>query len=513
MTKEEKRKKDAEITKKFLQVNTDNVRQLVAECIRMFNGLNDAGEYYLKGGNAFDLLKGNVPSGDWDFQFKPNDVIYGNWEQQFPALDERIKTGLVNLAQTRLNWNTAYQGAAIFALQPANEGEVLTGGFLCGPRYRIYKHHQIDRLKDPESQRIKLDPQDITHLPVRGAGAGPVVYVNYTIAGFILYRLVYAHHYQVGGEKFMLKSEIIDISVPRPGSAEVHLSQEGVITHFREVDANGTRIRIPGWGYHFYENLNLLQEIRLGTSGSPHKKKKRSDRGNEALNKLILANETDNTAFIVCTDRIKEEPAGAPLVTSFLNAILYNVPEIDIKKDLYEFLFNRYETLEIYRKKRPIQIEHLADFDCDNSKNMKVGDVQDTLRSFLVYCNLATDLPPKDYKLKSEYECRIFSPLNELNREKPFALLFVALQINQTAFDRIREVSRTTNHIFASGHSFEILPASDDLIIVKYIKSGVKQGVRFYFRQRAWPAYNINDFLSDTLIESQREGVASTRLS
>jgi hypothetical protein len=81
-------------------------------------------------------------------------------------------------------------------------------------------------------------------LPANCAHCGPAIYVNNTIPGFILYRMAYACNYTVGTDGFSIKSEIIDISIPRAGSAEIYMSQEGAVTRFRLLGG----FTIPGWG-------------------------------------------------------------------------------------------------------------------------------------------------------------------------------------------------------------------------------------------------------------------------
>lgn len=151
-------------------------------------------------------------------------------------------------------------------------------------------------------------------------GAGPMIYVNYTIPDFILYRLMYGYHYtDVEGKNFELKSEIIDVTVPRKGSAEVFLSQQGVVTHFSRSEQG---FDIPGWGYHFYENINLLQEIRLGLSSSADKEEKRVRRGEQAMEALQALNPAG-----LLQESIVESVSGSgeKRIQGYLGALTYNI--------------------------------------------------------------------------------------------------------------------------------------------------------------------------------------------
>lgn len=304
---EDKRVIDAEITKKFLADNRNIVKRLIGNFADCMNA--EKFRYYLKGGNAIKILDGKDEDhldGDFDFQLLPGADVYANWAGNFGTLDRE----LVNILKNTVDSTAAIADIGNFNLDCFEAGTIrnlaITKGIGLGNLQRRERHDDImyigrrygrmpytgiieaggDRRIEEKGivERAEVQFDDA------GAGFGPSVYVNYTIPGFILYRMVYSYRYEMDGQTFNLKSEIIDLSVPRPGSAEVYLSQEGVVTHFRRSGIAAYPFMIPGWGYHFYENINLLQEIALGISGSPDKKQKRIDRLKLALGMLVRAN-------------------------------------------------------------------------------------------------------------------------------------------------------------------------------------------------------------------------------
>lgn len=333
MNKETRRFLDSVITKNFLTDNDNRrfVTELATEFSKILNKKLEETNYssfinsnfYLKGGNSIAVLTGEEPTGDFDFQFAPPKSVYQNWNKHFQKLDELI---LSSLRQTLINFNAGnpkakfndqifkpenIMSSAITENPTFNEISLTKGKQRISERH-IGKNHcgqqtYFNIINDPaynaEEGRIELDENETVELELK-INCGMSIYVNYSIPGFILYRLVRSYLYNEDGEEadIPLKSEIIDISVPRPGSGENLLSQDGVITRFRLK--NG--FKIPGWGYHFYENINLLQEIELGISGSKDKKDKRIKRLRQSIRNLWKVNRSNEKATL-CGEKICEE--------------------------------------------------------------------------------------------------------------------------------------------------------------------------------------------------------------
>ncbi len=375
MDPDKRRVLDAVITKDFLAKNQLIVRMIVNEFAVQMNaaGLTGPGyRFYLKGGNALSILSGRPIDGDYDFQLMPSDAAYADWGNSFPMLDTAIMnvlTGtIINVAdqiagmpapQPGFNVSSftaaALRGWAGTAGNPINKAGIDLSNLVQGDRqnnirriginYRMHTFHQI--VTDPNfvQNRIEGDVQiDIQNFNnPRARNLGPMIYVNYTIPGFILYRVVYSYIYNIGGDTFNLKSEIIDVSVPRPGSAERHMSQEGVVTHFRPAVVYP--FDIPGWGYHFYENINLLQEIELGISGSPQKGDKRISRLGDSMRALITANDPNRQRLSSILKMTMNEPGNNGTVTSirgYFGALAYNINDYNAyNQDAIVYLQNK----------------------------------------------------------------------------------------------------------------------------------------------------------------------------
>ena len=337
-TVQKRRQLDAKITKKFLsqEQNKENIERIVDAFSREVMNKKDDGsnlieKFYLKGGSAINVLQGMPPdpnnednASDYDFQLVPTQKVYDDWmkrarrqnpgqeEDSFSQLDAFILNALIHAAgQWPQNEDDRY--IDFWREEPHCE-EVYEGyknlrkiGFPY--KDKTYSQIKTDPAFDKVEGRIKLTPDKISadnRLAKTNALHGLHIYVNYTIPGFLLYRLVKAYRCKIKGEEeeCMIKSEIIDVSVPRLGSAERYISQEGVITHFREIGD----FMVPGWGYHFYENINLLQEVFLGYSGSPHKVKKRWERLNLSIEKL---KEVNGGVIDNMLGKTMKEPCGA----------------------------------------------------------------------------------------------------------------------------------------------------------------------------------------------------------
>ncbi len=307
MTHEQKQKIEAEITAEFISKNSERVMDVAKTFSEKI--LNDKiiskymNNFYLKGGNSISVLEDKPLTGDFDFQFVPNADAYNNWNTRIDVIDKRIieamKDTVKDYGGSMFDTSISDCGnikkivsEVIGKDADAAENEFFNSVERIGDEYMTcdYVTVAVEASKNADN-RAAVNRQTQPEMNVFDNKKFPAcVYVNYTIPGFILYRLVCKRSYTITidgvAEKVTLKSEIIDVSIPRVGSGEVYMSMKGIVTNFREKDA----FVIPGWGYHFYENINLLQEIELGISGSPQKKEKRLDRFNQAANKLIEAN-------------------------------------------------------------------------------------------------------------------------------------------------------------------------------------------------------------------------------
>lgn len=334
---DQRRVADAEITRAFLARNSDVVDRLIAR----FGELAGGGEFapyhfYLKGGNAIALLEGRPTEGDYDFQLMPPLEDYEDWPGTVNQVNHAVchvlteslrgfEAGFFDVSMFEVGALAGWAGTQGNPLQKAGisfegvtQDRKREGMLLIGPDYGRRTFSEIRRDRRFRDGRIELDREELQarNLPFE---AGPMIYVNYTIPGFILFRMVYGFRYvDAAGEEFFLKSEIIDVSLPRKGSAEVYLSQEGVITHFRP---SGMGFNIPGWGYHLYENINLLQEISLGISGSPHKREKRLNRGSLALDRMLAVNPQGVVRQVIW----EPHEGGNFQVLGYLGVLLYNV--------------------------------------------------------------------------------------------------------------------------------------------------------------------------------------------
>lgn len=294
---EERRKKDAELTAKFLEKNGAGVGALAQVFSREMRKKPQMYEnFYLKGSNAIALLEGQDCKSDYDFEFVPTKEVYGNWKNEYGQVDAYIRSGLRAAAEKIVFLDEGAQPADngkiglednIF-LRDYPEKKYVSGEYRIGAGYMGSSFREIigSRDYDKATGRLLLKKQDIVKAEGKKFADGVYLYVNYTIPGFLLYRLVFAAKISLMGQDVIVKSEMLDVSVPRLGSAECFMAQEGVITHFREAGD----FRIPGWGYHFYENINLCQEIELGCSGSPHKKTKREERLKKSIQNLLPRN-------------------------------------------------------------------------------------------------------------------------------------------------------------------------------------------------------------------------------
>lgn len=353
---------DGELTHDFLNNNQALVQMLIREFGIQINllvlNIFPLCRFYLKGGNALAILTNRVPDGDYDFQLRPSDADYANWATAFPALDAAILTALTNTvtitennaANAGLAFNvnsflpTTIQAWAATAHNPIHDKNIDVANLVqitrrnnvqqIGTNFRNSSYRQIVTNPNFHNGRVE-GPGAVLFAatPFAGTAAnfGPMIYVNYTIPGFILYRMVFSYRYSDNDGDFNLKSEIIDVSVPRPGSGEVFMAQNGVVTHFRATGNVQFPFEIPGWGYHLYENINLLQEIELGISGSPHKRVKRERRLLEAYTAMTTANGGAGVVDTILLPYINEpqnnNTFGPPFgqISGYFGILSYNV--------------------------------------------------------------------------------------------------------------------------------------------------------------------------------------------
>lgn len=320
------RKIDSKITSVFISKNKKVCIEMAQEVLRTLTGIYGIpkDKCYLKGGNAMGLLEWStkdaqnkkledVLTGDFDFQIKgPEEKDAAKMQEELGKLDKKIIQALTDVAKKfsgRLSFDAVNNNVDI-RTEIVNSFENVLESF----EFSTKSSYDYIGLKNPSKKDDSDDQEDdqfdgnkpIKTFPenryLQGSYGKMIssekmkngrivldkteifteelehnlrVYANYTIPGFILYRLVAPFCCEgKGGNKITFKSEIIDISVPRQGSPESHFFNDRYITNYSDVKG----FRIPGWGYHFYENINLLQEIKLGISGSEHKRKKREER-------------------------------------------------------------------------------------------------------------------------------------------------------------------------------------------------------------------------------------------
>lgn len=447
MTLDEKRKTEAALTGLFVRSN----KHKLLETARFLAGKFSEGtvlmdNFYLKGGNAFFILSKtaandpDAPEGDYDFQFVPEAAAYRDWENSIRAIDQKIITALKETVQNfRSGFNTdCFKAENIIGLIQGEksgtrqditikEQESVGGITLIGKKYMAQSYIEVakEALKQ-DDKRVKLDSGDFIYNDIPNISGlsesgdpsvigEPSIYVNYTIPGFVLYRMVCKFRYKVstGGkeEEITLKSEIIDISVPRAGSGEVYMSQNGVITHFREKDG----FNIPGWGYHLYENINLLQEIALGVSGSAHKKEKREDRLKKAAEILIKANggpkkTLDDISFLL-NETISEpySDTESKKILGYYSALIYSIKDECTFKNIIGKIYGNCVGAyfsDLYRR-QPYgrKWEALYKFKLNDGFALTVSDVNNAVSALINGCKVCAVTQNMSPFLSVEKDC------------------------------------------------------------------------------------------------------------
>lgn len=457
---DDKRAIEAEITKKFLEDNKELVKLLVTNFSNKMKRilLNEKYNFYLKGGNALSKLKGEECTGDYDFQLMPPVATYRNWSGSFKNIDDTLieilkETIEESAKQSEPKFETECFKANIVqklakkkSINLINliQGDRCDNFMQIGKIYGVKSYSQI--LRDPNlnekiSKKKFREVVDVKteNLVGKSKDFGPSVYVNYTIPGFILYRLVYRYAYTEGlkNEEISLKSEIIDISIPRFESPEVFMSQEGIITYFRNAD--DMQFKIPGWGYHFYENINLLQEIKLGVSGSKDKIEKRVNRLKEALEKLKEVNGNQFTNILV--NRINEDSSNRKIL-GYFGAMTYNVDNYDhtyeeeaiaLLKTLIEGNINAYFS-NFFNEKKDEEYKKLVGFRLNKDLDTTVriaSEAKSSIKKFIEIYNKCAG--KENLKLMEEgTNFQFISPLMS-GEEWIFAFDYIVVEVKSAS--------------------------------------------------------------------------------
>lgn len=552
LTYAEKRVIDAEITKKFLADN----RNLVKRLVENFAAFMNAGEfrYYLKGGNAIKILNGEDEDhldGDFDFQLLPGAGVYANWAGNF----EDLNGALVNILKNTVDRTAAMAGIGNFNLDCfrveivrvlAIEKEIHLGNLQQGERHNdiMYIGERYGRMpytgiiEAGGGQRIEgegLVRRAGVQFDAVGTAFGPSVYVNYTIPGFILYRMVYSYQYEMDGQVFNLKSEIIDLSVPRPGSAEVYLSQEGVVTHFRQSGIAAYPFMIPGWGYHLYENINLLQEIVLGISGSPDKRQKRIDRLNLALGMLVRANGQAGRLENILRDNINEPlhngtyegPYG--VIRGYIGALAFPVAEYqeayhraaiqEIQRKMCNIIQSYYDNLCKHWKKQRADWEKLVYFRIDPKIDLALHRAEAVGRCVMRYIagySWPGSYPGERIGMKLGEDYQFISPL--LDQEFYFPFDHIIVQIAAKPFggggDLYHAFKNYCRRVQVRGR-FTDCENAFLCVLNEAADSGFKVKRVYWVVFQRWndvrlPAVDthLKDFLTHSILESQRYPLA-----
>ncbi len=294
------------------------------------------GQLIREGKKKFDFLIADSPS--------VARVAYelANGSGDDPKASYKDKMRIIREGMRALEWversrELSQKGAASLDANYSTNTMSLT---TIGKRYLDYSESEVLLVLEGEqhkSGRIVLDTKDpgaVVDSPYSNPDfklyVTPTVYVNCTISGFLLYRLALIYEYVLyentegEAQSIKIKSEVVDLSIPRLLTPESELSTQDKVSMVTEKDS----FYIPGWRYHLFENLLLLGEIRLGISGSEHKKAKRETRVIQAMSYLSnpqipynplggnnLITDQDASAFMsVLFDRYVDDSRGRNLV-------------------------------------------------------------------------------------------------------------------------------------------------------------------------------------------------------
>lgn len=538
--RELKRQLDAELTKKFIEEYPEKGLNLAKICATELGKLK--GSYYLKGGNAIAILKGAPVSGDWDFQYYPEVEVYNSWVTKIHEVDTRIVKVLETVAKEFVKDKTTLTKLEeifcslkhdhinpipkenAYLSNKCTDFSIGRDGYLNKSYYQIVNSPKFIKDKTTGEGRLSLDKSEICYKkpavdPVKG-NVKPCIYVNYSIPGFILYRLAVRYCYELKKPEnyygagsttktVTLKSELIDISVPRIGSAETCIAQEGIITNFFVKN----NIRIPGWGYHLYENINLLQEIKLGISGSAHKKAKRIERGKESLNMILQLNESSSkkltvSEFVKVDTPLKDSDSGK--TKGFVSILTEMISDQILKEDVCKAINGRIETSKLQ------SFEDLVNFDIQWQGRPLVSEIVGFLKGPLkivastnsVAMTLIEKAKLEFEQLKNSTTFRIISPLLDMKQSEKFPLPFVLVEVKSELFGVLNPNNNFVHQ--KSGDSFKLWRLSCQTESQQSC-SITPFYVRYLFirkQDNSFSSYSINNFLRKTIIESQRMALA-----
>lgn len=462
MDPETKKTIEAQLTKEFLNHEKNN--KIVAHLIHIFverlrANLPPGYQFYLKGGNAVALLEGKEPTGDYDFQLVPPSAGYANWSPEIDRLTDIIISSFreclgalpdkfdetVFDVETLRRWTqesgNPMQGIDLSGIEKKERNRYMVG---LGAEYGRWTYWNIRKSPKFSGGRFHITENEVARELMKPE-CGPVIYVNYIIPEFILYRVIYEYIYvDNSGREIYLKSEIIDVTVPRSGSAESH--QGGKITYLR---TSSLGVDIPGWGYHFYENVNMLQEIELGISASAHKAKKRRERGLRAMEELIKLNPEG-----LWSPLIQEPGEGGKTecILGYLGALTYHVNDYsdclngqslllpDLVKPLEaEILQEEIRRSDIMRRinnsnEFPTELDRFVKFRITKSVELLPVLAPGMIRS-AVFKNLLSKYNPKDRNLKMTLNntFRYITPMMKADKLMPVD--FVAAAVIDKVYD------------------------------------------------------------------------------
>lgn len=552
---------DGELTQDFLRNNQVLVQMLIGEFGTQINaaGLTPANNYrfYLKGGNALAILTNRVPDGDYDFQLRPPDAVYANWAAAFPALDVALLTALENTvintqiraANAGLAFNVTsflpatIQAWAATANNPVHENHIDVANLVqqarrndileIGTNFRNSSYRQI--VTDPNFHNGRLEGHGVVAFAAQALAGlagnfGPMIYVNYTIPGFILYRMVLSYQYSDNDGNFNLKSEIIDVSVPRPGSGEVFMAQSGVVTHFRPTGNLNFPFEIPGWGYHLYENINLLQEIELGISGSPHKRAKRERRLLEAYNAMTTANGAVGRVDTILPPQINEpqhnNTFGPPFqqISGYFGILSYNVKHYNafeqnatayLQAHIAANLKQHFIISEEAWGRSRTQWQKLVYYRLSRAFDKKVVTVE-AARSAVakLLCSYRSAYASYDggrLDMRENITFQYISPFSRLENGDLLPCDYVVAQV-------VTEVYRELNRFYINRDRYmahglvpplpapQVPPAFSCIAVCEGASGGAKFFIVFQNCGQALPLWNnhLEEVLANTILESQR---------
>lgn len=521
---------EAYITKRFLKENKEEIESIFdCFCDKVRNNavLSSLGtdNFYLKGGNGYDLLKEitaceeelvaiansaiikekkerffSVMKGDFDFQLIPDyehgqkiedidaaviDVLKQTTKEYFGSAHNTKEAINLNAFQFQrfpsepedefgqqksdiINMSHEFVGNA----RAVNLTDHVVNVKKIGEKYRNSKTMDILKSHDLIEGRLNISSNEIMNEKINTDSLMPVeqnhmseypftIYVNYTIPEFILYRLVFRvpmenkRTIEILGPNeevlkkqvvLYLKSEIIDISVPRQDSIEIML--DSTMSPRKIALPEFYPFGIPGWEYHFCENLNLLQENYLGISGSPWKKGKRIARGQEALNQLKTQYK-DMKNFPIGEDATKEYFENLDKVNAGMGTLFegygkmytHNIKTLPITADAKAYVSNliikkmneNYASTSIAAGVKN-DIDKLAKF-CKDVLTLEVenmNDVEKCVNDIKYECGCVGTGREENF-------IRLITPLPKKNA-KTVPMNIVVFRANKSKKDQIEEV-------------------------------------------------------------------------